>query len=736
MGESIGLVGSTPELGEWDVKKCLRLQTNGDRYPVWWVETDIDLTPFLKSSQEQRIEYKYVRFCDNDKVEWEALGANRWLPLEPDPGSATLTIEDGAFGYLQPWPYGYLNVPKVPLPKAKDGLKVLVIGSSVAVGHNAWLMEGWSWHLEQELHQKYGHQLVNVSLSGSNVTTTIDRFSEVVTPENPDIVIIALSLGNEGLAHCPPHERSAIQRRFESGLQQLVKMTQDLGAVPILGSLYPNGDYNAEHYWLLQDTHQRMLGWGVPLLDWLAVLDDGQGRWKQGTSFDPAHPNTEGHRLMYEAIDLDLFALKPTDLAKKKQPPKPKPVTIYKDKKGFQVLNQKEDRSLQIINTSPHSYTISPSWEKLQTPLQKTATLEPGIYLTNTVSQHIPASFWVRENGIIETNLDIPPSVEIEYRPVFEFFSPKISQILFYDGNLAILKQGDLLLRLVNESDHEYNLQPMWKEVRQALKGVASGVYTDVVNPEMPFRTMMIGSDGLESRVKVPPLSSLSFQYQCPLSDISRVAILPLGDRCAIRMVLHKMEYDGPAYPFDLTRTTNLSDVTDIIENSFYDMWNPYFLHYNQEAGRIYHGKWTSLSFAHEVEDTDDPVNDFSVVHQRMQTRYEARSRRFWYTLNHCDEVLFIRTGVANREQVEDLAHKLKYRCQGKPFRILLISPQSSEEFSELANVIHYDLHLNPDRMYEDLGYWMHCTGVMRSILDFLGVSSKNLFWCPAKIPN
>ena len=41
------------------------------------------------------------------------------------------------------------------------GLKIVVIGSSVALGHKAWLLNGWSWLLGQTL-QPSGHQLVNV----------------------------------------------------------------------------------------------------------------------------------------------------------------------------------------------------------------------------------------------------------------------------------------------------------------------------------------------------------------------------------------------------------------------------------------------------------------------------------------------------------------------------------------------------------------------------------------------
>ena len=39
----------------------------------------------------------------------------------------------------------------------------------------------------------------------------------LLAPLKPDVVIIALSLGNEGLAHCPAGERRAAQHRFEQG---------------------------------------------------------------------------------------------------------------------------------------------------------------------------------------------------------------------------------------------------------------------------------------------------------------------------------------------------------------------------------------------------------------------------------------------------------------------------------------------------------------------------------------
>ncbi|MBE9105481.1 lipase [Nostoc cf. edaphicum LEGE 07299] len=731
-GESIGLVGSTPELGLWDISKCVHLRTSGDRYPLWWTD-EIDIQ---EPGGPQRVEYKYVRLDVNGNAQWESLlDTNRWIPIDSKDRVSTIIVDDGAFSYLQAYPFGYIEKPavKIPLDREPEGLKIVVIGSSVAVGHKAWFLKGWVWLLAQALQQKYGHKLLNVSEVGANVSRTIARFPRFVTPEQPDIVIIALSLGNEGLAHCPPHERRAVQRRFESGLQQLVKMTRDIGAIPILGGVYPNGDYSLEHYSLIRDTHKRMLSWGVPVLDWLAAVDDGQGRWKAGTSFDPAHPNTVGHSLMYQQIDHHLFDIDKDELAKEKQRFRQQnEFPIYFDNGGFHVSICMEEKCLRIVNSSEYSYTIAPYWQELQTALQSKAGLISGIYIAkNTQAGTLP--FFAVEDGAIATTINIPPNIDLEYSPAFNLFSP--NNVLFYDGHLGILQADERHLWIINESDNEYNIQPMWTEVCNALKAMPSGVYEDPFYPDVPFRTMMIGKDGLESRVKAPPKSAVLFQYKCELSDISRVAILPLGDRCAVRMMLYKMEYDGPAFPFDLARTTNIADVADAIEHGFDDMWNPAYLHYSPDAGRIYHSKWSGLSFAHEVEETDDPTNDMFPVYERMRIRYTARSERFWYALRHCDKVLFVRTGISERGGVIDLVNKLEKQCQGKPFHLLLLSPQSSDEFLDLPNVLHYNVEFNPDRMYEDLGHWMYCTEVMRGILESLGVSSKNLFWCPPKIP-
>ena len=742
-GEMIGIVGSISQFGSWDFKKYLPLRTSGDRYPIWWVDVEID--PLTLPDSEGRIEYKYVRIDANGKAQWECeKDTNRWVPIELEhigSKNSTIIVDDLTFGYVQPFPYGYIENAIASEPESspekdpQNGLKVLVLGSSVAMGCSAWLLNGWANQLGLTLKEKFGHQLINRSQLGANVSSTIERFASVVVPEKPDLVIISLSLGNEGLAYCRPHDRRAVQRRYESGLQQLIKMTQDLGAIPVIGGLYPHGDYNPEHNWLLRDTHHRMLRWGVSILDWLDVLDDGDGGWKSEISLDVAHPNTAGHKLMFEVIDLDIFQIDHEQRSQEqvfKSHSSTTEISIYGDKYGFQVFANPEAQTLRIINNSKHDYNITPTWKELQEALKRKADLTFGTtYVAKNDELGTVPLLSVGFNGTIENTVGIPIGVDLQYCSALKFFAPQNAEILYYDGHLGILKEGDRTIRIINESEEEYNIHPMWKEIRSALAAMPAGVYHDPANPEAPFRTMMIGEQGLESRVKAPVKSTMLLKYKCKLSEINRIAILPLGDRCAARMLLYKMEYDGPAFPFDLARSTNLGDVTDMVVNDFKDLWNPAYLHYNATDNRIYHSKWSGLSFGHEVEDTDDPANNMQPIHERMRVRYSARAKRFLYTLEHCDEVLFVRTGVTNRDYVLDLIEKLTIKCKDKPFQVLLISKQTSDEFRDIPNLLHYDLHFSPDWMYDSQDYWMECTKTMKEILESLGISSQNLFWCP-----
>jgi len=147
-----------------------------------------------------------------------------------------------------------------------------------------------------------GHVVINVSESGADTQITLNRFPHVVPKEKPDIVIIALSLSNEGL-----HYSEDACVTFETNIKKLIEMVKEISAIPILGGLYPNNMYTQRHYELVKKMQGEMMTWGCPVIDFLRTTDNGNVHWKQGIFSDAGHPNDKGHQLMYQAIDLRIF---------------------------------------------------------------------------------------------------------------------------------------------------------------------------------------------------------------------------------------------------------------------------------------------------------------------------------------------------------------------------------------------------------------------------------------------
>uniref|UniRef100_A0A0G4GVF0 CBM20 domain-containing protein n=1 Tax=Chromera velia CCMP2878 TaxID=1169474 RepID=A0A0G4GVF0_9ALVE len=965
-GEQIGICGSTKAFGNWDWKKCLMLKTDGNSFPLWYTDRALD---FFGA---EAVEYKYLKVRDDGSMDWENMGgANRFVPADALKGRgigtpSVIILDDGGFGYIQPVPKAVFEAsaeyPEEAIeklyrfpagshePSGPSGLKIAIIGSSVAAGYDAWLRKGWVFSFARDVRKKFGHHVINVSQSGANVRTTRDRFVSVISPVKPDVVIIALSLGNEGIAHCDPHHRPACQRAFEVGVEELVRMTKKEGAVPVLGGVYPNGSYTKDHRSFVLSTQKKMQEMGAAFyFDWLGGLDRGDGKWKVGINFDDAHPNSEGHRLMFEQIPLQEFndaiqsacleANTPTIRAKKEQrrkqvadtkpspekgkgivtangghtrkpaptrppqvarqvspatpkseivseissprlPPVTRPRSIShvppkqgdKDAKGnpllvdstrrlslgggrqgggggareraqtdvqvaegvtpstsalsatselqskqalplgpvdgqlekergggssqgptatptstsapeelpaavrfvdasgfFTVSGFPSDRLVVVENRSQHTYAVHPAWKELQRafvagfermpaglyirPEAEPAFVEGGGETGSSSSSSgsssfggdfgKPVCFSVNEKGELASEAKIPP-LSVSRFEFGEKFYGQCAEILFFDGKLGILREKDGSVRVINEAESEYNIQPMWKEVQGCMAGVPEGVYEDseyvhMENSEAPqFSTLFIDKDGLQSRVKAPPHSCRVYTRVSDLHDRSRCVIIPLGDRCSARMLLHKLEWDGPCFPFDLTRTTQLSDIADMIRCDFWGMVDPESLWYDWEHGRYRHTKWTGLSFAHEVEEGEDPSNeeDQKKIFQRMESRYTSRIARFWYAVHCSDEVLFLRTGSSTREEVENLIEVFGEKCSAsRRVRLMLISGQEDSVFEGIPGVVHFNHVFDPDRMAAEKGHWEWETKNFEGMMKVAKLTTRNLYWTPNKPP-
>merc|ERR1711974_298839 len=123
------------------------------------------------------------------------------------------------------------------------------------------------------------------------------------------LVIMSLSLGNEGLSWSGPEEAEEVERHYTAGLRRIAKELRERmlpDACLVLGGPYPNDDYDEHHLAVLKRVWLAMQSWSEVdhTIDFLqAAVHDGAGRWHKGCSVDAGHPNDQGHRQMFECVE-------------------------------------------------------------------------------------------------------------------------------------------------------------------------------------------------------------------------------------------------------------------------------------------------------------------------------------------------------------------------------------------------------------------------------------------------
>ena len=178
---------------------------------------------------------------------------------------------------------------------------IVVVGSSVAAGSGASVAaNGWA-NLTLASLASLGWDTHNVSIGGDTTAAVIARFYTDVAPLNPDIVVIALGLGNEISADTDENDYNRMVRN----MRQLVRMVRQQGAVPVISGPYPRATFTAA-----QIVYNNQLGFeydamGIPWINF-ASIDTGSD-WVASAKSDEAHPNDTGHAEMAKCVELSMF---------------------------------------------------------------------------------------------------------------------------------------------------------------------------------------------------------------------------------------------------------------------------------------------------------------------------------------------------------------------------------------------------------------------------------------------
>lgn len=187
--------------------------------------------------------------------------------------------------------------------------KIAVIGSSVSAGWGGDrndkfdFLNGWVNLLAENLSDK-NLDIINLSVPGSNTIDVLERFDSEIDSVKSDIAIIALSLSNEGLEREPG---DSVIRQFETNIKKIIDKCTSRGIKPVLATCYSNNMYNREMYNYLLIMNDLIESWDYPVINITNALDDGNGNFPEGYSFDPNHPDSKGHKEMFLSIEPEIF---------------------------------------------------------------------------------------------------------------------------------------------------------------------------------------------------------------------------------------------------------------------------------------------------------------------------------------------------------------------------------------------------------------------------------------------
>jgi lysophospholipase L1-like esterase len=211
--------------------------------------------------------------------------------------------------------------------RGEGSKRIALWGSSVPNGTGDETEQGGYTGRLRELIEPRGWEVLNQSRGGDNTITITPRFEPEGTPDpntrylttvDPGYVVIALSLGNEGIKRCNPGQEprgcspsreaaDAVYQQFADGLQRLIRRSREEGIEPIVGMTYARGDFTEAEYEYTRRMNILINSWDVPSINLLGALDDGSGRWAHGFTPEPIHPNAAGHTEMFHAFVPSLF---------------------------------------------------------------------------------------------------------------------------------------------------------------------------------------------------------------------------------------------------------------------------------------------------------------------------------------------------------------------------------------------------------------------------------------------
>jgi lysophospholipase L1-like esterase len=182
-------------------------------------------------------------------------------------------------------------------------LKIVMFGSSVAYGYGATDMFGWGNRLGERL-KKRNWNYVNKSIGGDNTSLILSRIDEDLLAEDPDVMILGLSLANEGIQG---GNKGKTYQGFIRNMKKIIQICRQNDIIPVIANCYPNKSYKKNHYQYVKKFNEDLSNWSVYSIDLMGAIDNGLGQWVEGYYKDAGHPNDLGHEEMTRSVPVSVF---------------------------------------------------------------------------------------------------------------------------------------------------------------------------------------------------------------------------------------------------------------------------------------------------------------------------------------------------------------------------------------------------------------------------------------------
>lgn len=260
------------------------------------------LTPMVNPAIVFRGEWlPNVQYLPNDLVTYDSIV---WI-CKTQNTSSNFPFEHGSTAFVV-----YQGVTK----RQQYSKRISVIGSNVSFGNEGTYNTGFIQNLTTILSASPRYYTVsNASVEGNTTTEMIVRFHKDILPTDPDIVIICISLSEQGIQSASSGAaKKAIYDWYIKDVIQLATMVRQIGAEPVIMGEIPNNNYDGEDYGYVRQAIDFFEASDFHYVNTLACLDAFSGLYQSSALHGVNHtdrqwPSSSGHGYILSSIPLELF---------------------------------------------------------------------------------------------------------------------------------------------------------------------------------------------------------------------------------------------------------------------------------------------------------------------------------------------------------------------------------------------------------------------------------------------